>query len=587
MKTMITDPMHETAMKSARGGVQQDLKPGFRLTSGSTIEAKVLEAAATGRLRIDVLGNAQAARLEAASPDQDITRLVGNLVGKTAVFRVLSVRPELVVAMEQTPLEEKGADPAQLRNGEIPKEGTERLASASPSMRGGRQIQGRLVAMEGVLDPPSENSPGGYRSVLEVNGKNVSVWLDRPSIVGKNHVFKVIQTKPGPLLSPQGPIVDGPKTAPVQTVNYRNNSLLFAKVLQVGPGDPNSSPHLPARVEIGGQVVNVLLESPLQEGETLLFRVASSKGPPLLVPILGDEQNVGMLPASLRSFLNAQQAGPHIYGSVIRSLTELGVHVSPDSPESRSIQHVLKLVQTLTYGEEQAGKADFFKRFLDLSGYTLEANAAGKQGGSADAAIPLQDNLKSLLIKLDGQLTEMLEQGRQGDARSDLQSLSLDAQGPVRSLLQHILATQVVNTVAFHEEGSLSFDVPFSWAGHVETGRLTVRFKHDDEGSDKQEKGSVTEIMVVFLLDLENMGPLRIDAYLKKDDRISVTVMAERSEVAAYVRDRISELGESLVERGFKVEQISCLQVHRQRIQEETSPEVSHLIESDQMHIVA
>ncbi|MBI4776592.1 MAG: flagellar hook-length control protein FliK [Deltaproteobacteria bacterium] len=587
MKTIMTDPLSETAMKSGRGGLQQDLKSGFKLTPGSTIEAKVLETETNGRLRIEFLGNTRVARLEAASSNQEMTRRPMISAGKTAVFRVLSVRPELVVAVERTAVEDKGADPTRSRSAEIQKGSSERLLSSPQAVRTGQSIQGRLVAVEGSLDPPSETSPGGYRAVVEVNGKQAPVWLDRPSAVGEQHLFKVLQAKPGPLLSHQGVVANASETLPVQTFNYRNDSLLFAKVLQVGSGDLNSSPHPPARVEIGGQVVSVLLERPLKEGETHMFRVISDKGLPLLTPVLGDERNVEMSAASLRTFLNAQQAGPHLYDSVIRSLTELGAHVNADSPVAGSVQHVLKLIQSITYGGEQVGKADFFDRFLALAGHTLEAGLAGKQGGASQSSIPAQENLKSLLIQLDGQLSEILEQGGGKDGGSDLQNLSNHAQGPVRNLLQHLLATQIVNTVAFHEEGSLAFEVPFSWAGQVETGRLTVRFKYEDESGDKKERESPTEIMVVFLLDLENMGPLRVDAYLKKEDRISVTVMAERLDVADYVRDRLSELGVNLADRGFKVERISCLQVKRERIQTETSPEVSQLIESDRMHIVA
>jgi hypothetical protein len=584
MKTLMTDhPTLEAAMKPVKGGMQRDLKSWFRLASGSTVEAKVIEAAASGRLRIEVLGNTQTAILDAASPDQNLTRPPENLLGKTAVFRVLSVGPDLVLAREQTPLEEKGAEFGRLPGVEFPKDGSEKLSFSSLNDRTGRQIQGRLVALEGRPEPPSESSPGGYRAVLEVNGKNISVWLDRPSTVGQSHLFTVMQTKPGLQLS----VADAQGDVSVQTVNYRNDSLLFAKVLQIGTGNPDTSSHFPAKVEIGGQIVNVMLEGPVQEGETHLFRVASGKGLPLLVPVLGDEQNVGMLAANLKSFLSAQQSGTHLYDPVIRSLMDLAAVAKAESPARETVEEVLKLVRSITYGEEQVGKADFFQRFLDLSGYTLEADLAAKGGGGADGAVSPQDNLKSLLMKLDGQLTEMLEQGRQGDGPSDLHHLSMNAQGPVRNLLQHILATQVVNTVAFHEEGSLTFEVPFSWAGHVETGRLTVRFKHDDEDSQRKERPSPTEIMVVFLLDLENMGPLRVDAYLKKNDRISVTVMAERPDVASYVRDRIHELSEGLTHSGFSVEQISCLQVHRRRIQEETAPPVAHLIDSDQMHIVA
>lgn len=587
MKTVMTDPLHETAVKSGRGGVQQDLKSGFKLTSGSTIEARVLDAEPDGRLRIDVLGNVRVASLKAVFPNQEMTRPPVISAGETAVFRVLSVRPELVVAMERIPVEEKGVHPSRSRSAEILKESSERLLPSPQNTRTGRNIQARLVALEGSYDPPSETSPGGYRAVLEVNGKQAPLWLNRPSAVGENHLFKVLQTKPGLLLSHQGPVVNASEKVPVQAAGYQDNSLLFAKVIQVASRDPNSSPYLPARVEIGGQVVNVWLESPLQEGETKLFRVISGKGLPLLAPVVDDERNAEMLAASLKTFLNAQQAGPHLYDSVIRSLTELGAYVNSDSPVSGSIQHVLKLIQTITYAEAQVGKTDFFERFLALSGHTLEAGSAGKQGGSAESLIYLQENLKSLLIKLDVQLTEMLEQGRRKDGGSDFQNLSMHAQGPVRNLLQHLLATQIVNTVAFHEEGSLSFEVPFSWAGHVATGRLTVRFKYEDDGSDRKERESPTEIMVVFLLDLENMGPLRVDAYLKKEDRISVTVMAERIEVVDFVRDQLSGLGMSLADRGFTVERISCLQVHRERIQTEASPGASQLIESDRMHIVA
>ena len=81
---------------------------------------------------------------------------------------------------------------------------------------------------------------------------------------------------------------------------------------------------------------------------------------------------------------------------------------------------------------------------------------------------------------------------------------------------------------------------------------------------DRDGKGALSDVLVVFLLDLERMGPVRVDARLKHLERIAVTVMVERPDVESYVRDRLPLLQAGLERCGLRIERLMCIRVRRE-----------------------
>ena len=243
------------------------------------------------------------------------------------------------------------------------------------------------------------------------------------------------------------------------------------------------------------------------------------------------------------------------------------------------------LIRNLVYDETQLGRSDFFRRFLQLSGFLTESGSA--EGAKPEAGIETDpQNARELLSRIEQQVSRYLEHGRNSPEHNELRSLAGQLQDSAKGLLQHLLAAQTLNTMSFAENGTMSFDIPFGWAGLIEPGRLSVQFREDGGEDDSEDRGP-TEILIVFLLDLQRIGPIRVDALIKKEDHVSVTVMVEDSEVADYVKNRLPELESALEASGFSVERLSCLKTLPNRIKEESRPEGLEEMDANRMHIIA
>ena len=125
---------------------------------------------------------------------------------------------------------------------------------------------------------------------------------------------------------------------------------------------------------------------------------------------------------------------------------------------------------------------------------------------------------------------------------------SVDLQKAISDQLTHIESQQAVNLLAQHGSGSVQFQVPF-FNG---SGFLTVALSIDPEGDasagerGKHEPG----YHILFLLDLENLGRIRIDAHLSKKDLRVIFYMDQPSTVE-LVTQELSNFAETLRTMGY------------------------------------
>lgn len=169
---------------------------------------------------------------------------------------------------------------------------------------------------------------------------------------------------------------------------------------------------------------------------------------------------------------------------------------------------------------------------------SMDQSAPGGRGG---AASDLRENLQSFL-------RAVREAGPEGNALSRLSGQAEQALTSVEFLrtangLRHIL-----------DQGSYSH-IPFSFGG--EKGTLDVIVRRDGEG--RQAGGGEDEQhSVVFLLELQGLGPLRVDAGVR-GKHVHARFTTQIEEVGRFIEAELPALREAMEGQEFLIEGLSWI----------------------------
>lgn len=138
--------------------------------------------------------------------------------------------------------------------------------------------------------------------------------------------------------------------------------------------------------------------------------------------------------------------------------------------------------------------------------------------------------------------------------KSDVQSLLVK----LEEGLQRIEQQQLLNAIAMRDDDflTLSFPVEFQKERTTVHIRLGKRAKGPKKGRDQNRRE------VVFLLELQALGKIRIDALLKSKS-ISIKIGIARKDIVSFVKPFLPELKERLGRSGFQVQSLDCLHTEK------------------------
>ncbi len=88
---------------------------------------------------------------------------------------------------------------------------------------------------------------------------------------------------------------------------------------------------------------------------------------------------------------------------------------------------------------------------------------------------------------------------------------------------------------------------------------IQIYVRKDFKEGKGQGTGAKEHYNLVFLLDLSNLGPLRIDTQVRQDG-LTIHINSENSDVIQFINSRTDELQEPLQEMGFPAEILGRVQ---------------------------
>ena len=165
---------------------------------------------------------------------------------------------------------------------------------------------------------------------------------------------------------------------------------------------------------------------------------------------------------------------------------------------------------------------------------------------SSDLAAIAEHDLKGLLL---GALTD-LEAGAGG----------VVPRRAIAGELDHLEVQQAVNLLAQLEGQPLQIRIPFfTGAGFTD---VALSVQRDGKGRSEESKTAAEGYTIMFLLDLDNFGRMRIDAHLKALD-LRVIFYVDREESAALLRREIPAFAATLKTMGYREVLLAARTVNR------------------------
>lgn len=154
---------------------------------------------------------------------------------------------------------------------------------------------------------------------------------------------------------------------------------------------------------------------------------------------------------------------------------------------------------------------------------------------SADLAKIADGDLKGLLLAA----LKHLETGAGGSV----------PRRAITGQLDHLEIQQAVNLLAQLEGHPLQIRIPFfTGAGFTD---LALAVQRDGKGQDEEGRNAPQGYAIMFLLDLDNFGRMRIEAHLKGRD-LRVIFYVDRDDSVALLRKEIPAFAETLKAIGYR-----------------------------------
>jgi hypothetical protein len=171
-----------------------------------------------------------------------------------------------------------------------------------------------------------------------------------------------------------------------------------------------------------------------------------------------------------------------------------------------------------------------------------------------DGGLHYEAKLFHALVEAPGNLRDVVDGDLKGLLLAALQesegaSASTDLQRAISGQLTNLESQQAVNLLAQRGSDAFQFQVPFFNGSGFST--VTLSIDHDGKGSAGERGKHEPEYNILFLLDLEDLGRIRIDAHLNKND-LRVIFYVEQPRTVEWVTQELPSFQETLRTLGYR-----------------------------------
>lgn len=201
-------------------------------------------------------------------------------------------------------------------------------------------------------------------------------------------------------------------------------------------------------------------------------------------------------------------------------------------------------------------EADLKKLVLSKTpGTVKEGQLSEKQKGF------LINSIKGQLMKLVQEIEARLKSIQQTQNHPQIKELQAMLKN-IKVTLSNIELNQIMNYYSKQEDGFFQIQIPYSMS---ETIHLYVK---DNSKKNKKKGGGKENISLVFLLNLKEMGNVRIDVQML-DKSLSCHFFAGEKGVSEFITKMLPELQREL-ENTYDVTDLSCSVKDKKFFEEET-----------------
>jgi len=204
-------------------------------------------------------------------------------------------------------------------------------------------------------------------------------------------------------------------------------------------------------------------------------------------------------------------------------------------PNSPILEKLAEAIETLL-SRGKLPSPDRLKNLIENGGIYYEAKLLRAAMRDAHEAREIADaDLKGLLLSA-------MKEAELGAHGTNLKS-AISAQ------LHNLETQQAVNLLAQLDGGAFQFQIPFYTGTRFSTAAVSV--ERDGKGAADREGKRASGYNLLFLLDLENFGRMRIDAHVAENN-LRVIFYIDRESSLSLLRQEISTFRETLVALGYR-----------------------------------
>jgi hypothetical protein len=243
------------------------------------------------------------------------------------------------------------------------------------------------------------------------------------------------------------------------------------------------------------------------------------------------------------------------------TIKEILKHEPKESPLFRTSNNVLRMLRDLVYGENDLRAADFFRSFL----MKTERNLAQGMFKSIQDPEYLRSHNNLQPDTFTSLLEELILVAEQSRGTKEIRPLIQNLLESTSTLKDSMESAHMLNSLTYSTTGELFFTIPFHINTHFLTGYLYLKLNPD--GSDRKKKDR-RDMLVVFFLDLPDLGGIRVDASLDRRNCVRVWVYMENMGALSFVQGRLPDLTKSLTDLGFQIEYVTVKAAPRFKLEE-------------------
>jgi hypothetical protein len=297
-------------------------------------------------------------------------------------------------------------------------------------------------------------------------------------------------------------------------------------------------------------------EIPLSIGEKIQVKVGSVQ--PQIILNLAGNQKISAEP-KINENLLYWRTNPNSLLQMLDKSSELvkdiqGINL-PLKFSKNEIDKLIKLFDSIVFSNNTKGNKLFLKDFIANIGLLLENKLSQllSNGPKGIQSKQLEDNIKTLLLKLSAGIQELLKDSEKLDPQIKAKLMSMD--GFATEAIKTIEAKQILNIVFQESDKGLVLQVPLSQVEGLRQADIFIR--PDDKNNQKGVDFSSCSIMI--FLDLDVLGKISVNASVREDS-LRTLIKCEREDVKEIISSELTKLESVLSDIGYRVDYIDCIQ---------------------------